>query len=76
MRSRLENGTEQDQERVPLTPAFPAIATSKTSMGQMLSLKIPTDNFWCRSSCMEVQYVLLDRISNLDKQKFGKHSVI
>ena len=60
----------KDQEPVPLTPAFPALATSKTSMGSDVSSGDPS---WTTSGVGE--NVLLDRISNLDKQKFGKHSV-
>ena len=54
-----------------MTPAFPAVATSKTSMGSDVSSE---DSNWTTSGVGE--NVLLDRISNLDKQKFGKHSVI
>ena len=61
----------KDQEPVPLTPAFPALATSKTSMGSDVSSGDPS---WTTSGVGE--NVLLDRISNLDKQKFGKHSVM
>lgn len=60
----------KDQERVPLTLAFPAVATSKTSMGSDVS---SGDFNWTTSGVGE--NVLLDRISNLDKQKFRKHSV-